>query len=355
MNKKGILNIHWLAIIFAFFVAIGTFFYYLIISQNQPLGDYIGDFQLNLIRNFQTGDDVLLYIDQSAKYTLQRTIFGLASNGGFYSQSECGSFGGANIWAVIEKESKIGKECYPNEDSLNKNFKNYFDNILSDYLASYPDAYIPISYEYELKDNLEIVGKAKENLEIGIAQKGFAPNAAKVTSDSGEIYRQSLTKEIPQILKVPMKSNPDIETIKQYHPEVWSQYAELCKKMGAVDIFGSPPGACKSTLTKCCITSGYRHPAYNKEIGGVGNSPHQYGVAIDIYVGKSLQEQLRWARAASNYFTRVGIYPSQNDIHVDLMPLRGAFQTAYWIGSKGTTLATASNMDQLEKEAIKFA
>ena len=225
------------------------------------------------------------------------------------------------------------------------------------YLVNYPDALIPAYYDYEMEGALEVKGLSKEDIVIDILLEQQPAKAAKSSiTDTNKIYTQSLSQEIPEKLRVAMKSNPDVETIKQSHPEVWQQYIELCKRINSVDRFGNPPGACTSQQQKCCITSGYRHPAYNQEIGGARNSPHQYGLAIDVYAGP-LKEQLRLVEAnekPTRLFTRVAVYPDSTHVHFDLMPLKGEYAVAYMALSKksGKTIATASSFAELENKAI---
>lgn len=351
-SRKGAILFSILLVVFVVFILI---YAWSVLSSKYHLFDKnIGQRQYELINTFQKAESALLFIDQSAKYSGQQSVYDLAKQGGYY-ESSCGSYSGVTAWASIEKvgDKLSTKECYPSDQTLKESFLKFFDDTLKNYLANYPDANIPASYGYELNDNIEVTGKATENLVIDIVPDKFVVQPGITSTDTNEIFNQVTNGEIPKKLNVPMSSNPDIETIKLYHPEVWIQYTELCKRMGATTL-GYPPGVCKSLKTPCCITSGYRHPAYNKEIGGAGNSPHQYGVAIDIYVGKNVKEQLRWADEASKLFTRVGIYPSQTDIHVDLMPPTGQFQTRFWIGKKGITLATANSIGELENKAKAY-
>lgn len=346
MKNKKAFAIHWLVLIFAFFIMLGTFFYYYTMNEIPIRGSYIGDFQLSLIKNFQKAENILLYLDQSAKYALQQTVYDLADKGG-YNEPSCSYFQGASIWASIEKdknELKI-KKCQPSDQDVLDNLLDLFNEKLNYYLANYPDAYIPGVYDYEVRGNLEVIGEATENLAIDIVPEDFAAKPIQVA-----------VGEIPPLLNKPMKGNPDIETIKLYHPEVWEKYTALCKKMGANDILGNPPGQCKFTLKQCCITSGYRHPAYNKEEKGARNSPHQYGVALDIYIGRGQEEQLKWVRVieANKLFTRVGIYPTSIHIHVDAMPLQEPFATPFWIGHQGKTLERAYTLAELENKATKY-
>ncbi|MFH0973258.1 MAG: D-Ala-D-Ala carboxypeptidase family metallohydrolase [Candidatus Micrarchaeota archaeon] len=113
------------------------------------------------------------------------------------------------------------------------------------------------------------------------------------------------------ILGVPMQGQPDTATIEKYHPGVMENYAALCRKMG----FEPKTAGCK-------IGSGYRDREYNVEQGGVADSAHLYGLALDIGV-YGWRNQLEWAQAAQGIFSRAGIYcDSTKGIHVDMMPDR---------------------------------
>lgn len=309
-------------------------------------GNPIGKRQFELFKTYMQGEKALFYTDQSAKYSLQQSVYDLSKKGGYYDEPDCGYAQGAVVWIAIEKDKdKLKpKNCFPDEQYIIDNLLNFFDEKLNIYLANYPDAYIPEAYDYEVRGNLEVIGKAIEELKIKILPEDFVAKPIQVTAG-----------EISPILNEPMRANPDIETIKLNHPEVWEKYVQLCKKMGTTDILGSPPGVCKYSQKQCCITSGYRHPAYNKEEKGARNSAHQYGTALDIYVGRGKEIQTKWAEAAKEVgFTRVGIYPADTHIHVDTMPLQGAFTVPFWIGRGGKTLEKAYSLAELENKARKY-
>jgi len=66
------------------------------------------------------------------------------------------------------------------------------------------------------------------------------------------------------------------------------------------------------------ILSGTRCPAHNAECGGVGDSQHLYGKAVDIYFDDiPIESQAQAARIAG--FTRIGTYYNSTPpfIHVD--------------------------------------
>lgn len=341
MNSKRGIALHWIGFVLAFFLGIGAFSYYYITTEKPMVGDYIGDFQLNIIKNFKKGERALLYIDQSAKTSLEQSIYDLAKKGGYSKEAECNSYQGINSWVSIERENGIIKikECYPKDTEIKNSLIEGFDDNFDEYIANYPEIYIPYSYSYDIQGNLEINGKSSEDLVI-------------------YIYKDAEFIAIPagySKLNLPMKANPDIETVKQYHPEVWENYIKLCKRMEQIGMLDISPGACTTNPQKCCITSGYRHPVYNKEIAGAKDSPHQYGSALDIYVGKNIEEQLEWAKAATEVgFTRVGIYPGSSHIHIDMMDPEGQYTARYWIGYKGTTQYVASNIDELKAKSEAF-
>lgn len=77
------------------------------------------------------------------------------------------------------------------------------------------------------------------------------------------------------------------------------------------------------------ITSGYRDPAHNDEVGGVKDSAHTEGKAVDIRVpaDQSVRERLIWALARAG-FDRMGCYDKH--IHVDVS--KDLPTPAFWTG-----------------------
>lgn len=77
------------------------------------------------------------------------------------------------------------------------------------------------------------------------------------------------------------------------------------------------------------VTSGYRPPDYNREVGGVSNSCHIDGLAADIYCDGLTTDQLYdICEQVIGYRGGVGYYPKSGFIHVDI---RG--YQARWSGS----------------------
>ena len=65
------------------------------------------------------------------------------------------------------------------------------------------------------------------------------------------------------------------------------------------------------------ITSGYRDPEKNKAVGGVPDSSHTKGLAVDLSAPKDpfLREKMAWALGRAG-FRRAFRYP--NHVHVDV-------------------------------------
>jgi hypothetical protein len=67
------------------------------------------------------------------------------------------------------------------------------------------------------------------------------------------------------------------------------------------------------------VTSGYRPPDYNREVGGVSNSLHVDGLAADIYCdGLSTAQLHTICKQVIGKGGGVGYYPKSGFIHVDL-------------------------------------
>lgn len=69
------------------------------------------------------------------------------------------------------------------------------------------------------------------------------------------------------------------------------------------------------------IASGYRSPAHNRLAGGVSNSQHTYGRAVDLHRSR-MRSNVTEAQARAAGFSGVGIESRSNDsvIHVDVRP-----------------------------------
>ena len=67
------------------------------------------------------------------------------------------------------------------------------------------------------------------------------------------------------------------------------------------------------------VTSGYRCPPYNQEVGGAKGSYHLFGMAADVYsLGMELKTLLKAAGGIG--FSGIGFYPDNNFLHLDIRP-----------------------------------
>jgi len=136
----------------------------------------IGEYSLVLLKYSNKAKSVLFYTDQSAKYALQQSIYELAKNGGTVSEfdideldtsqafveNECGKFQGTYIWYTLKKDASgnyIKNTCLE-DNSLTTNLLYYFDGNLNKYIINSPYDIPHDNYDYQVSNNLEIIGKA---------------------------------------------------------------------------------------------------------------------------------------------------------------------------------------------------
>jgi len=115
---------------------------------------------------------------------------------------------------------------------------------------------------------------------------------------------------------VPRKVGPpeaDIITIWHTPYPVLTNYTRLCRDLGIKPFAGGTYQNQGPNWKIGYITSGYR------VIIGADESPHKYGLAIDFVV-PNLKKQFEIVLKAQKYFTRSGIYPDKQIVHVDLVP-----------------------------------
>ncbi|GAG02549.1 unnamed protein product [marine sediment metagenome] len=78
----------------------------------------------------------------------------------------------------------------------------------------------------------------------------------------------------------------------------------------------------RNTLEKpVYITSGYRCPKYNHQIGGVLNSYHRIGLATDIKV-KDINLITLLEVCENIDFAGIGLYEKKNFLHLDVRPTK---------------------------------
>jgi len=137
-NKKGLDYAVLLAL-----VVLPLSLFFLVFRINGLIDEtrYIGPTQFSMLDDAQEAEKIMLYIDQSAKNSIEPSLFKFASNGFFYDINECGNYGRYIIWQTKDKE------CYPD---IYNNFSYFFKEEFSKYLNNYTRIKLP-------KDNYVII------------------------------------------------------------------------------------------------------------------------------------------------------------------------------------------------------
>lgn len=107
----------------------------------------------------------------------------------------------------------------------------------------------------------------------------------------------------------------DLATIWSTPYPVLTRYKEWCKLVNLKPFAGGDIMNQGPANVPGFITSGYRSSIEESR----KHSPHRYALAIDVAVG-DLHRQLAVAPAALAFFSRVGLYPHNGFIHLDLVP-----------------------------------
>lgn len=85
------------------------------------------------------------------------------------------------------------------------------------------------------------------------------------------------------------------------------------------------------------INSAYRSRDYNRKIGGVSESYHLYGKAVDITVKGKTPKEIAHA-AQSLWFNGIGRYDTENFVHLDVRK-----KPAFWLGHGQIPVETFGN------------
>ena len=111
-------------------VVIATFL--TVLKRHSDFDNSIGDIQLATLESYQTGENTLLFIDESAVLTAHQTLYDLGKSGALYSNQDCGEIDGYNYWLDGEKD------CTPNQQQFEKTFEKFFLQNLKLYSANPP-------------------------------------------------------------------------------------------------------------------------------------------------------------------------------------------------------------------------
>ncbi len=149
-------------------------------------------------------------------------------------------------------------------------------------------------------------------------------------------------------LGLPQRGDPDLITPYESHYLMHTNYLLWCQDLRIDPYAGGTRFEQGPRWKVGYILSGYRQAA----IEGNEMSPHRYAIAWDTAVGK-LDAQIEAARAGVRHFRRVGLYPQNGFIHMDLAPdnwIKKFNKALFWVRLDGRY----THFDYLE-QAIQFA
>ncbi len=202
-NKKaqGI----YVGLLVGFYIVIMVSLYFTL--QEKYSAKTLGEKPLSLIKSYQAGEQVNVYIEESARLASKDTILQIGSSGGFYDSPDCGDYYGFNMWHD-EADS-----CYPKGNDISYSYSSFFSDDLQEYLESFgnfSDFYVSLAdnritgvfVSYELSKGAKFgapevaVSTATPTVNPTVDYK-IPPNDAtkqalqKISADYGAIIRQA--------------------------------------------------------------------------------------------------------------------------------------------------------------------
>jgi len=181
MNKKGILGY---AFFFILILALVTLWIYSNQYEEKKGGvigekKAIGALQMQIISQAKDAEKTLLYIEESAKIALGKSVHNLSYHGGYFDADE--KYLGYSVWDYDEA-------ILPVEP---KNALSEFINInLNPYLVAYDEQHIPLN-NYDYYYSKELKGIANSNIIVssvafspGIGEPGDRDNVIKKCTDN---------------------------------------------------------------------------------------------------------------------------------------------------------------------------
>src|SRR3989344_7332302 len=191
-NKKAI-GLEWYMLIVAIFM--GVIWFYIAMQNAKTIPNYVGEHQFSILKTANSAENALFYIDQSAKFSLEQTIYNLVSNGGVFEIEAnnddklvhpCGTYNGAYVWFQIAKDADktLVTDCI-NEDVLEANLEYEFNTKLNEHILEYPSNILLDNYKYTINDGIEITGMAANPITFNIGNEKI--KTTTITAKSSEV------------------------------------------------------------------------------------------------------------------------------------------------------------------------
>ena len=172
----------------------------------------VGEYALSLLDKSKETEKAIFYIDQCTKHSIQQAIYEIAQNGGVseienigtdesFADYKCGKFKDSYMWLEVKKnqDNYNLNECF-DENSVKDYLLYLFDQNLNQCLDSAPKELPVDNYNYNIKDNTEIVGTAKEPITFNILKydkeaelPSLKPRQYKIDSE-GKIVAEEKTE-----------------------------------------------------------------------------------------------------------------------------------------------------------------
>lgn len=137
---------------------------------------YIGDIEISSIQAYQSGEKLLLYIDQAAKYSAEKALADVANSWAAVNENtRCGEIDGYAIYQTFNRTSGKITDCFPDSNDIEQNFLNSFNSNFNDYARAYYLASLPLdNYIFSLKPTqkgTDILGIAVQNFNATVQPK----------------------------------------------------------------------------------------------------------------------------------------------------------------------------------------
>ena len=174
----------------------------------------------------------------------------------------------------------------------------------------------------------------RKKIYLGNAQEAAAASSGKASTTNGVKYPSGWSAEVvpdskagahykavdPLAAPPLIKAFPDAQISKNFR---LSEFRPGKHTYEYIRISPALVRALEDIRTRAgmpiTVTSGYRPPDYNREIGGVSNSTHVDGLAADIYCdGLSTAQLYEICEQVIGKRGGVGYYPKSGFVHVDL-------------------------------------
>jgi hypothetical protein len=172
------------------------------------------------------------------------------------------------------------------------------------------------------QSDLDLVGKGSLTLLTADLEDVGGFNTHPIPKEKTEIKEKLVTCLFPSGLQVNQNS-----LIISSIPLTWGEVTKNLTRrpenalieaniIETAKVFGMIRQKLGSPIT---VTSGYRPPAINKSVGGVSNSQHQYGLALDV-TSKNLKDLLLVIRQIlkSRGSGGIGLGMDKGFIHFDI-------------------------------------